>query len=78
MRASAAELFFSSRGHAVGQGFLKHAIPWFLGLVFDTGLSVTPLKGHLGCLASHSSVLVLKLTHWDLCNVNEGVGYSLF
>ena len=25
-----------------------------LGLVFDTGLTVTPLLGHLGCLASHA------------------------
>ena len=31
----------------------------FLGLVFDTGLSVTPLMGHLGSLASHWSVPVL-------------------
>ena len=30
-----------------------------LGLVFDTGLSVTPLMGHLGCLASHWSDPVL-------------------
>ena len=30
----------------------------FLGAVFDTGLSVTPLMGHLGFLASHWSVLV--------------------
>ena len=30
----------------------------FLGLVFDTGLSVTPLMGHLGYLASHWSVPV--------------------
>ena len=30
----------------------------FLGLVFDTGLSVTPLMGHLGCLASRWSVSV--------------------
>ena len=30
----------------------------FLGSVFDTGLSVTPLMGHLGCLASHWSVPV--------------------
>ena len=29
-----------------------------LGLVFDTGLTVTPLMGHLGCLASHWSVPV--------------------
>ena len=34
----------------------------FLGLVFDTGLSVTPLMSHLGCLASHWSVPVFK-TH---------------
>ena len=27
--------------------------------VFDTGLSVTPFMGHLGCLASHWSVPVL-------------------
>ena len=26
--------------------------------MFDTGLSVTPLMGHLGCLASHWSVPV--------------------
>ena len=32
----------------------------FLGLVFDTGLSVTPLMGHLGSLASHWSVPVAK------------------
>ena len=32
-----------------------------LGLVFDTGLSVTPLMGHLGCLASHCSVPVGKM-----------------
>ena len=30
----------------------------FLGLVFDAGLSVTPLMGHLGCLASYWSVPV--------------------
>ena len=30
----------------------------FLGLVLDTGLSVTPLMGYLGCLASHWSVPV--------------------
>ena len=30
----------------------------FLGLVFDTGLIITPLMGHLGCLASHWSVPV--------------------
>ena len=34
-----------------------------LGLVFDTGLSVTPLMGHLGCLASHWSVPV----GWQVC-----------
>ena len=45
----AAEDFFSPRGHALG----------LLGLEFDAGLSVTPLKGHLGCLASHQSVPVL-------------------
>ena len=27
--------------------------PGWLGLVFDIRLSVTPLMGHLGCLASH-------------------------
>ena len=42
----------------VGQGLSKHAIPWFVGLVFDTGLSVTPLMCHLGYLASHWSVYV--------------------
>ena len=30
-----------------------------LWLVFDTGLTVTPLMGHLGCLASHWSVPVM-------------------
>ena len=29
-----------------------------LGLVFDTGLNLTPLMGHLGCLACHWSVPV--------------------
>ena len=30
------------------------------GVVFDTGLSVTPLMGHLGCLASHWNVPVAE------------------
>ena len=37
----------------------KHNTRW---LVFDTGLSVTPLMGHIGCLASHWSVPVV--TTW--------------
>ena len=47
-----------------------------LGLVFDTGLSVIPLMGHLGCLESHWSVPVgidsttLLHNHWFL--VDEG------
>ena len=32
------------------------------GLVFDTGLSVTPLMGHLGCMASHWSVPMMPST----------------
>ena len=32
-----------------------------LGLVFDTGLIVTQLMGHLGCLASHWSVPVISM-----------------
>ena len=51
--------FLAPEAMQVGQGLLKHEIPWFLGLVFDTGLSVTPLMGHLVCLASHWSVPVL-------------------
>ena len=40
----------------VCQGFLcMHSLGLF-ELVFDTGLSVTPLMGHLGCLASRWSV----------------------
>ena len=35
--------FLAPEDMQVGQGLLKHEIPWFLGLVFDTGLSVTPL-----------------------------------
>ena len=38
-----------------------------LGLVFDTGLSVTPLMGHLGCLASHWSVPVLQGMYKHRC-----------
>ena len=34
-----------------------------LGLVFDTGLSVTPFMGHLGCLASHWSVPGITVLH---------------
>ena len=34
-----------------------------LGLVFDTGLSVTPLMGHLGCLSGHWSVPVVWPWH---------------
>ena len=36
-----------------------------LGLVFDTGLSITPLMGHLGCLATHWSVPV-SMGLWEL------------
>ena len=68
-----------------GQGLLKHEIPWFLGLVFDTGHSVTPLVGHLGCLASHWSVPVnspgqtkelflLILTPWS--NIDRAIAIS--
>ena len=42
----------------VGQGFFSMESLGGLWLVFDTGLSVTPLIGHLGCLASHWSVPV--------------------
>ena len=46
--------------YRVGQGFLEHAIPRLLGLVFDTRLNVTPLMGYLGCLASRWSVCVFS------------------
>ena len=45
----------------VGQGFLKHTIPfpWLVDVgVSDTGLSGTPLMSHFRCLASHWSVPV--------------------
>ena len=35
-----------------------------LGLVFDNGFSVTPLLGHLGCLASRWSVPAVLLANW--------------
>ena len=35
--------------------------------VFDTGLTVTPLMGHLGCFASHWSVPVGKSPIAVLC-----------
>ena len=50
---SAAEFFLSSREHESWSGIFKACIPWFIGVsVIDTGLSVTPLMGHLGCLVS--------------------------
>ena len=43
---SAAEFSFSFTlapvDMKIGQGFLKQAISWFVGLVFYTGLSVSP------------------------------------
>ena len=39
--------------------------PGFLGSVFDTGLSVTLLMGHIGCLASHWSVPVHSLIQYN-------------
>ena len=59
--------FLAPEDMQVGQGLLKHEIPWFLGLVFDTGLSVTPLMGHLGSLASHWSVPVNVTLHGCVC-----------
>ena len=32
VRESAAELFLAPEDMQVGQGFLKHAIPWFVGV----------------------------------------------
>ena len=63
VRESAVELLllfisFRVEDMKVGQGLSKHAIPWFVGLVFGTGLSVTPLMCYLGLLASHWSVYV--------------------
>ena len=51
--------FLAPEAMQVGQGLLKHAIPWFVGVGgWYAVLSVTPLMGHLGCLASHWSVPV--------------------
>ena len=50
----------------------------FLGLVFDTGLSVTPLMGHLGCLESHRSVPVVANPSNLNVYVCGGVGSCIF
>ena len=42
----------------VAQGFQNMQSLGLLGVVLDTGLNLTPLIGHLGCLASHWSVPV--------------------
>ena len=60
MRESAAEFFLAPEGMKVGQGFFSMESLGVLWLVFDTGLSVTPLMGHLVCLASHWSVPVTQ------------------
>ena len=65
VRESAAEFFLAPEGMKVGQGFFSMESLGVLWLVFDTGLSVTPLMGHLGCLASHWSVPVV--------NIDQGV-----
>ena len=46
---------FTAQGHSSD---LPSTLDGPLVLVFDTGLSVTPLMDHLGCLASHWSVPV--------------------
>ena len=56
--------FLAPEAMQVGQGLLKHEIPWFVGVGVDTGLRVTPLMGHLGCLASHWSVPVLWIADY--------------
>ena len=50
--------FLAPEGMKVGQGFFSMESLGVLWLVFDTGLSVTPLMGYLGCLASQWSVPV--------------------
>ena len=45
-----------------------------LGLVFDTGLTVTPLLGRLGCLASHWSVpvvMAIEVRSWKEANISD-------
>ena len=44
-----------------------------LGLVFDTGLTVTALMGHLGCLASHYSVPVV---YYFIINDEQRAGWA--
>ena len=49
-----------------------------LGLVFDTGFSVTPLMGHLGCLASRWSVPVAcKPQMADKCQMGKLSGSDI-
>ena len=42
----------------------------------DTGLSVTPLMGHLGCLASHWSVPVTKCMFWPVHVQLQSLGWT--
>ena len=42
------------------------------GLVFDTGLSVTPLMGHIGHLASHWSVPMMPSTPCSFIKMIHG------
>ena len=58
MRESVAEFFLPPEGMKVGQGFFSLESLGVLWLMFDTGLGLAPLMGHLGCLASHWSLPV--------------------
>ena len=68
--------FLAPEAMQVGQGLLNHAIPWLIGLVFDTGTSVTPPIGQLGCLSSRWSVPVLEIFSHETCSEFGSARYN--